>query len=88
MRSSYILTALVAVVATVQAQSQSFLVTTTRRYSSIDDSDIQPTATETVSGPIQTGQACSQVADFVLRSRLRFPSVEAEVCARLFGYLG
>ena len=83
MRTPQVLSALLAAAATAQAQSQSFMVTTTRRFSSIGDIDVQPTATETVSGPIQTGEACAQVGEFISGSGLRYPSVEAEVGARL-----
>ena len=75
MRSPQILSVLLAVAATTQAQS--FVVTTTRRFSSVGD--IEPTVTETVSGPIQTRQACAEIGELVSDSRLRFPSVGAEV---------
>ncbi|XPT03714.1 hypothetical protein M3J09_012800 [Ascochyta lentis] len=75
MRSPRFLFALLAVASTVQAQS--FVVSSTRRFSSVGD--VEPTATETVSGPIQTGQACAQVAELISDSRLEFPSVEAEL---------
>jgi hypothetical protein len=81
MRSSHILSTLLAVVATAQAQSASFLVTSIRRTSSIEDIDVQPTATETASGPIQTGQACAQAAEIISESRAQYPSIEAEVGA-------
>ncbi|KAF2626622.1 peptidase S41 family protein-like protein [Macroventuria anomochaeta] len=77
MRLSQVLSTLIAVAATAQAQSQPFLITTTRRFSSVGD--VEPTATETVSGPIQTGQACAQIGRYISGSRLRFPSVEAEL---------
>ena len=77
MRSCHLFSAVLAIAASVQAQSQSFAITSTRRFSSIGD--VQPTATETASGPIQTGQACAEVADLVTSSRSRFPSVNAEV---------
>lgn len=79
MRLPQVLSTVIAVAATAQAQSSSFAFTTSRRFSSIDDFDIQPTATETASGPIQTGQACAQVAEAISGSRLTYPSVEAEV---------
>jgi hypothetical protein len=81
MRSSHILSTLLAVAATAQAQSESFLVTSVRRTSSIEDVDIQPTATATASGPIQTGKACVQAAEIIYSSRVRYPSIEAEVGA-------
>lgn len=77
MRTYPLFAAFFAIAASVQAQSQSFAITSTRRFSSIGD--VQPTATETASGPIQTGQACAEVADLVTSSRSRFPSVNAEV---------
>ncbi|KAJ8109054.1 hypothetical protein OPT61_g7736 [Boeremia exigua] len=79
MRPSQVLSALLVVAATAQAQSLSFVVTATRRFSSIEDIDIQPTATETAVGAIETGRACAQVADTMSNSRLQFPSVEAEL---------
>ncbi|KAH6638944.1 peptidase S41 family protein [Boeremia exigua] len=79
MRSSQVLWAFLAAAATAQTQSASFIVSTTRRFSSIGDVDVQPTATATVSGPIQTGRACAQIADAISNSRLQFPSVEAEL---------
>lgn len=75
MRPSQVLSVFVVVAATTQAQS--FVVTPTRRFSSVGD--IEPTATETVSGPIQTGQACAEIGELISNSRLRFPSVGAEV---------
>jgi hypothetical protein len=77
MRSCHLFSAVLAIAASVQAQSQSLAITSTPRFSSIGD--VQPTATETASGPIQTGQACAEVADLVTSSRSRFPSVNAEV---------
>ncbi|UPX19781.1 uncharacterized protein EKO05_0010032 [Ascochyta rabiei] len=75
MRSTQVLLALIAVAST--AQGQSFIATTSNRFSSIGD--VEPTATETVSGPIQTEQACAQVGELISDSRLEFPSVEAEL---------
>ena len=86
MRYSQFISAVLAVAAGVQAQSQSFVLTSTRRVSSIGD--VQPTATETASGPIQTGQACAEVADLVSGSRSRFPSVNAEVGANCIEVAG
>lgn len=79
MRPFQVFSAVIAVAATAQAQSVSFEFTTTRRVSSIGDVNVQPTATETVSGPIQTGRACAQVGEAISDSRLNFPSVEAEL---------
>ncbi|KAF3009674.1 hypothetical protein E8E13_008237 [Curvularia kusanoi] len=80
MRTSQFLSTLLAVVATTQAQSEFSLVTSLRlRTSSVEDIDVQPTATETASGPIQTGQACAQAAGIITNSRARFPSIEAEL---------
>jgi hypothetical protein len=80
MRKSQIFSAAAAIAATAQAQS--FSVPVSRGFSSVGD--VQPTVTETVSGPIQTGQACSQVAELILDSRLQYPSVEAEVSAEQY----
>lgn len=77
MRSCHLFSAALAIAVAVQAQSQSFALASSRRFSSIGD--VQPTATETASGPIQTGQACADVADLVTSSRSRIISVNAEV---------
>lgn len=84
MRSSQVLSTLLAFAATTQAQSQSFAFTSTRRVSSIEDINVQPTATDTVSGPIETGQACALIGEAVSGSRLQIPSVEAEVSSSLY----
>jgi hypothetical protein len=41
--------------------------------------DVEPSATESLSGPIQTDRACAQVASFVEDSRSKAPSVPAEL---------
>lgn len=83
MKSFRVLSALVAVAATAQAQS--FLATSTRRFSSIGD--VEPTVTETASGPIQTGQACAQVGELISDSRLEYPSVDAEVGTYTYAHM-
>ncbi|PSN74739.1 hypothetical protein BS50DRAFT_22919 [Corynespora cassiicola Philippines] len=74
MRSLFAISALVAAVA---AQSESFGFSSTRAATT--DIEVEPTQTETVSGPINTARACSQIAEYVDRSDLEFPSVEAEL---------
>ncbi|KAF1848095.1 peptidase S41 family protein-like protein [Cucurbitaria berberidis CBS 394.84] len=41
--------------------------------------DVEPTATETVSGPIQTERACAAIADSVSDTVLKLPAVDAEL---------
>ncbi|KAF2685082.1 hypothetical protein K458DRAFT_387974 [Lentithecium fluviatile CBS 122367] len=74
MRSIIALPALIAVAA---AQAESFTFATTKATTTEDN--VQPTATETVSGPIETSKACGQVAQLVRRSRQDFPSIEADL---------
>jgi hypothetical protein len=66
-----------ALISVVAAQAETFSFATTR-VSTTDD-NVQPTATETISGPIETSRACGQVAEFVRQSEFESPSVEAEV---------
>ena len=78
MRSNVALPALIAAAA---AQQQTFSFAPTEVATTADN--VEPTATETFSGPIQTGKACGQIADYVSKSNLEYPSVEAEVSARV-----
>ena len=41
--------------------------------------NVEPSATETITGPISTASACAEIAQAVSDSSLEFPSVEAEV---------
>lgn len=84
MRSLIALPALVAVAA-AQAETFDFgrTVTETRLPATSAD-NVEPSATETGSGPINTGRACAQIASLVGRSSLEYPSVEAEVRSPLF----
>lgn len=66
-----------ALIAVAAAQAESFSFATTQVETSLGN--VEPTATETLSGPIETGRACSQIAQFVDDSSLEYPSVEAEV---------
>ncbi|KAF2179813.1 hypothetical protein K469DRAFT_693702 [Zopfia rhizophila CBS 207.26] len=43
------------------------------------DDNIQPSVTQTISGPVNTARACGQISELVDDSRLEFPSVEAEL---------
>ena len=52
-------------------------VNPTRAPSSIRD--VEPMATQSLAGPIQSGRACAQIADVVQKSELQLPSVQAEL---------
>ncbi|ORY19297.1 hypothetical protein BCR34DRAFT_472245 [Clohesyomyces aquaticus] len=73
------LIALQALVALVSAQAESFSFGATRSLRPVTTGEIQPSVTQTISGPVSTAKACSQIAGFVGNSRLEFPSVEAEL---------
>ncbi|KAF2467853.1 uncharacterized protein BDR25DRAFT_344615 [Lindgomyces ingoldianus] len=71
--------ALQALVVLASAQAESFTFGATRTLRPVTTGDIQPSATETISGPISTARACAQISELVDKSRLEFPSVEAEL---------
>ncbi|OAL46894.1 peptidase S41 family protein-like protein [Pyrenochaeta sp. DS3sAY3a] len=77
MRTLTALSALIAVVTAQLDQSLSFELNPTQAPTSIRD--VEPSATETISGPIPTGRACRLIADFVSDSNRDYPSVEAEL---------
>ncbi|CAO2647349.1 Nn.00g082710.m01.CDS01 [Neocucurbitaria sp. VM-36] len=83
MRTSTALTALLSVASaqrtslTFGSVSQSFDIEPTQAPTSIGDEE--PTATETVSGPIQTGRACAVIAEFAYDTDLQYPAVAAEL---------
>jgi hypothetical protein len=41
--------------------------------------DLEPTATETGGGPVNTGEACAQISEIVSDSSSEYPNVAAEV---------
>ena len=45
--------------------------------------EIQPSVTETATGPISTSSACAQISDIVMNSELEYSSVQAEVSLEL-----
>jgi hypothetical protein len=75
MKSAALFSALAALAA-AQDESLSPLRPTERPSSVLN---VRPTATLSFSGPVETGQACGEIADQVSRSRLDFPNVDAEV---------
>ncbi|KAF1998183.1 hypothetical protein P154DRAFT_263693 [Amniculicola lignicola CBS 123094] len=77
MRCFIALPALVAVVA-AQAESFNFAATTTGNPATSAVDRIEPSATEST-GPVDTARACAQISQAIDRSRLDFPSVEAEL---------
>jgi hypothetical protein len=83
MRSFIALSALLAVAtaqsvtATDASQSFDIVPTSTPTPSSIDDIDLDPTTTENVSGPIETSQACGDIAELVADDFSEFPVVDA-----------
>ncbi|KAF2827122.1 peptidase S41 family protein-like protein [Ophiobolus disseminans] len=78
-----LLTALPPLLAVVVAQgttpipSPSIGLIPSRAPSSIRD--VEPLATQSISGPVSTERACAQVASVVANSRLQYPSVSAEL---------
>ncbi|KAL1799097.1 hypothetical protein ACET3X_003134 [Alternaria dauci] len=83
MRSFIALSALLAaataqsITATDASQSFDIVPTSTPRPSSIDDIELDPTTTESVSGPIETNQACGDIAELVANDFSEFPVVDA-----------
>jgi len=76
------------VVATAQTSSIDFsdssqtfdiVPTSTPTPSSIDDIEVNPTTIEDVSGPIETSEACGQIAQLVSDDFSDFPAVDAEL---------
>ena len=65
----YKILALSALLALAAAQ-----VTVTRT-----DEEIQPSATATSTGPIETGRACGMISEVIENSNLEYPIVTAEV---------
>ncbi|OCK75754.1 peptidase S41 family protein, partial [Lepidopterella palustris CBS 459.81] len=65
--------------ASAQAAASSIIQFTLATNAPTQTGDIQPSVTETVSGPVGTASACAQIAGLVGKSRLQYPSVEAEV---------
>lgn len=63
--------------ATTAAQSTLELIPVSSRRPSF--TDVEPSATQSISGPVQTERACAQIASAVERTSLRFPSVAAEL---------
>ncbi|KAF2733402.1 hypothetical protein EJ04DRAFT_439222 [Polyplosphaeria fusca] len=78
MRSIWALPALLAIAVAQETFSFGEQPTGTRSPESTAG-DVEPTATETVSGPISTASACAQISEVVADSDLEFPSVEAEL---------
>ena len=76
MRSILALSVLIAVAAAQETFSIGNPVTTSNPTTT---ADVEPSATETVSGPISTASACAQIANLVKNSEVDSPSVEAEV---------
>ncbi|KAH8731735.1 peptidase S41 family protein-like protein [Phaeosphaeriaceae sp. PMI808] len=72
-----LLLAMVAAQRTTLNPSETIELIPTRAASSIRD--IEPSNTQSVSGPIQSDRACAQIASAVGSSRLQFPSVQAEL---------
>jgi hypothetical protein len=72
------LLALPALIAVAIAQSQKSSLATATKNPATSIENVEPTATETISGPIQTGRACAEVSRLIQQSRLVTPSVEAE----------
>lgn len=68
-------TALSALLAVTSAQS----LNTQPTQAPTSIGDVEPSATETVSGPIQTGSACANIAEFASDTDLEYPAVEAEL---------
>jgi hypothetical protein len=75
MKTATVLAALAAIAAAQDVSS--FNILPTPGPSSIRD--VEPTATLSFSGPVETGRACGDIADVVSGSRLKLPSVNAEV---------
>lgn len=82
------LIALQALVALASAQAESFSFGATRSLHPATTGEIQPTVTQTISGPVSTASACSQIAGLVDKSVLDFPSVEAEVSSSFLRDVG
>jgi hypothetical protein len=85
MKSFTALSALIAVAAAqttsidLSEPTQSLDIEPTPTSSSFDDIDVEPTTTQTVSGPIETSQACGQIADFVANTYDELPIVDIEL---------
>jgi hypothetical protein len=85
MRSFIALSALLLVVTAQTTDSsdpsQSFdiIPTSTPTSSSIDDIELNPTTIEDISEPIETSQACGQIAELVADDFSEFPVVDAEL---------
>jgi hypothetical protein len=85
MKSFTALSALIAVAAAqttsidLSEPTQSLDIEPTPTSSSFDDIDVEPTTTQTVSGPIETSQACDQIAEFVANTYEEFPVVDSEL---------
>jgi hypothetical protein len=77
------LTALSPLLVVVAAQRTSLSATRsldllpTRAPSSIGD--LEPSATQSLAGPVQSGRACAQLASFIENTRSQTPSVQAEL---------
>ncbi|KAF2106587.1 peptidase S41 family protein-like protein [Lophiotrema nucula] len=79
MRSILALPALIAV-AVVAQETFTFGETATRSRSPASTGDnVEPSATETITGPISTASACAEIAEAVSDSNLDFPTVDAEL---------
>lgn len=76
MKSSIAFYGLISIAA---AQRSSLAVDIDRTSSRISLGNVEPTATQTVSGPIQTGSACARIAELVTKSDSQVPSVQAEL---------
>ncbi len=57
--------------------SQSLNLVPTQVPTSIGN--VQPSAIQSVSGPIQTGQACAQIAKLAANSDLQYPTIQADL---------
>ncbi|KAF2267254.1 hypothetical protein CC78DRAFT_93645 [Lojkania enalia] len=78
MRSMLVLSVLIAAVAAQETFVFSISATRTRGPTETAD-NIEPSATETVTGPISTESACAQISEYVQDSEFEYPSVEAEL---------
>jgi hypothetical protein len=82
-------TALIALAAVVTAQTSSSAPGNTESFgleptetptpTSVGNIEVEPSTVATISGPIETSEACGQIADAVARSAADLPVVDAEL---------
>ncbi|KAF1830518.1 peptidase S41 family protein-like protein [Decorospora gaudefroyi] len=84
MKTLVTLSALIAIAKTQTisinpTESLNIVPTEAPTSTSIDDFEIEPSSTRTVSGPIESSRACRQISQYVLQTYEEYPFIEAEL---------